>query len=44
LINCNCGLAQAIVAELYSFEEMVWIKDQKGSEVIKLLEDKMKST
>lgn len=44
LITHNCGLAQAIVAELYSFEEMLWIKDQEFKEVIKLLEDKMKST
>lgn len=44
LITHNCGLAQAIVAELYSFEEMLWIKDQEFTEVIKLLEDKMKST
>ena len=44
LITCNCGLSQAIVAELYSFQEMLWIKDQEFKEVIKLLEDKMKST
>jgi hypothetical protein len=44
LITHNCGLAQAIVAELYSFEEMLWIKDQEFKEVVKLLEDKMKST
>jgi hypothetical protein len=44
LISHNCGLSQAIVAELYSFEEMLWIKDQDFKEVVKLLEDKMKST
>jgi hypothetical protein len=44
LITHNCGLAQAIVAELYSFEEMLWIKDQEFKDVVGLLEDKMKST
>lgn len=44
LITHNCGLAQAIVAELFSFEEMVWIKDQEFDDVVKLIEGKMKST
>lgn len=44
LITHNCGLAQAIVAELYSFEEMLWIKDQDFKEVKNLIADKMKST
>jgi hypothetical protein len=44
LITHNCGLAQAIVAELYSFEEMLWIKDQEMDEVVQLLEKKLAST
>ncbi|HTV40460.1 MAG TPA: hypothetical protein VMF08_07795 [Candidatus Sulfotelmatobacter sp.] len=44
LITHNCGLAQAIVAELYSFQEMLWIKDQDFRDVKKLIEDKIKST
>ena len=44
LITHNCGLAQAIIAELFSFEEMVWIKDQEFDDVVKLIEGKMKST
>jgi hypothetical protein len=44
LITHNCGLAQSIVAELYSFEEMLWIKDQEMDQVVKLLEDKLAST
>lgn len=44
LITHNCGLVQAIVAELYSFEEMLWIKDQDSDEVITLLMPKIKST
>lgn len=44
LITHDCALAQAIVAELFSFEEMVWIKDQEFDEVVKLIEGKMKST
>jgi hypothetical protein len=44
LITHNCAIAQAIVAELYSFEEMLWIKDQEYDEVVKLLEGKMKSS
>ena len=44
LISHNCGLAQAIVSDLYSFEEMLWLKDLSLSELVPLLEDKMKST
>jgi hypothetical protein len=44
LITHNCGLTQAIVAELYSFEEMLWMLDQEFDAVVKLLEDKLKST
>jgi hypothetical protein len=32
------------VAELYSFEEMLWMLDQEFDAVVKLLEDKIKST
>jgi hypothetical protein len=39
----NCGLAQAIVAELYSFEEMVWLCEQDPPDVVKLLARKMTS-
>ena len=39
----NCGLAQAIVAELYSFEEMVWLCEQDPPDVLKLLARKMTS-
>ena len=44
LITHNCGLAQVIVAELYSFEEMLWIKDQEMDQVVQLLEKKLAST
>lgn len=44
LITHDCALAQAIVAELYSFEEMLWLKDQDYDEVVRLLEEKLKST
>jgi hypothetical protein len=44
LITHNCGLSQAIVADLYSFEEMLWLQSLKLSELIPLLMDKMKST
>ena len=43
LLTHNCGLAQAIVAELYSFEEMVWLCEQDPPDVIKLLARKMAS-
>ncbi|HLY56464.1 MAG TPA: hypothetical protein VKS60_12960 [Stellaceae bacterium] len=39
----NCALAQAIVSELYSFEEMTWLAEQAPDEVIKLLARKMTS-
>jgi hypothetical protein len=44
LITHDCAMTQAIVAELFSFEEMVWIKDQEFDDVVKLIEGKMKST
>ncbi len=44
LITHNCGIAQAIVAELFSFEEMLWIKDQEFDDIVKLVEGKLKST
>ena len=43
LLTHNCGLAQAIVAELYSFEEMVWLCQQDPKDVVKLLARKMTS-
>jgi len=42
-LSHNCGLAQAIVAELYSFEEMAWLCEQPSQEVVKLLARKMAS-
>jgi hypothetical protein len=39
----DCGLAQAIVAELYSFEEMLWLCEQDPQDVIKLIARKMTS-
>jgi hypothetical protein len=44
LITHNCALAQAIVANLYSFEEMLWLQRLDSEELIPLLEEKMKST
>jgi hypothetical protein len=44
LLTHNCGLAQAIVAELYSFEEMTWLLEQPSDEVVKLLARKMASS
>lgn len=43
LITHNCGLAQAIVADLYSFEEMSWILQQDYDDVVTLLFEKMAS-
>jgi hypothetical protein len=40
----DCGLAQAIVAALYSYEEMLWLREQDPPEVIKLLARKMASS
>jgi hypothetical protein len=39
----NCALAQAIVSELYSFEEMTWLAEQAPDDVVKLLARKMTS-
>jgi hypothetical protein len=44
LITHNCGLTQAIVAELYSFDEMLWLLEQDFPTVVRFLEDKLKST
>lgn len=44
LITHDCALAQAIVAELFSFEEMLWLLQQDDDEVHKLLAEKLKST
>lgn len=40
----NCGLAQAIVAELYSFEEMLWLLEKDTDTATPLLMAKMTST
>jgi hypothetical protein len=44
LINCDCLLVQAIVAELYSVGEMEWLKVQQYEPLVEFLEQKMKST
>jgi hypothetical protein len=43
LITHDCGLAEAIVSELYSPEEMEWLKTQDNDVVAPLLAEKMKS-
>jgi hypothetical protein len=43
LITHDCGLAQAIVADLYSFEKMQWLLMQDHDEVARLLAQKMAS-
>ncbi|WP_444931164.1 hypothetical protein ACJJIF_05085 [Microbulbifer sp. SSSA002] len=43
LISHDCELANAIVAELYSQEEMLWIRTQDNDVVAPLLELKLKS-
>ena len=43
LISCNCGMAQAIVADLYSFEEMLWLQTLDLNELVPLLMEKMRS-
>lgn len=40
----NCGLAQSIVAELYSFEEMLWLLEKDTDTATPLLMKKMTST
>jgi hypothetical protein len=42
-LRCDCALSQAIIAELYSGEEMDWMKSQEYEEVKGYLADKMKS-
>lgn len=44
LITHDCALAQAIVAELYSYDEMQWMMGQEMDVLVPLLESKMKST
>ena len=44
LITCDCLLAQAIIAELYSVEEMEWLKLQPYEELREYLAQKIKST
>jgi hypothetical protein len=40
----NCGLAQSIVAELYSFEEMLWLLEKDTDTATPLLMRKMASS
>jgi len=44
LVTHNCALAQGIVAELYSPDEMLWMLEQDSKTVTALLVEKMKST
>jgi hypothetical protein len=44
LITCDCLLAQAITAELYSVGEMEWLKGESYTTVTGYLESKMTST
>jgi hypothetical protein len=44
LITCDCLLAQAIVAELYSAAEMEWLKGQRYEDITDYLALKLKST
>jgi hypothetical protein len=44
LITCDCLLVQAIVAELYSAEEMEWLKGQPYEDLTDYLAAKLKST
>lgn len=44
LVTHNCALAQGIVAELYSTDEMLWMLQQDSSTVAELVAAKMKST
>jgi hypothetical protein len=43
LISDNCAMAQAIVADLYSFEEMLWLQTLDLKELVPLLMEKMRS-
>lgn len=40
----HCELSNAIVAELYSEDEMIWLRQQRAEVVVPLLMEKMKST
>jgi hypothetical protein len=44
LINWDCLLVQAIVSELYSAEEMEWLKGQPYEDLTDFLSIKLKST
>jgi hypothetical protein len=44
LITCDCILAQVIVSELYSREEMEWLKGQPYEDLTGYLASKFKST
>lgn len=43
MITCNCDLAEAIVSELFSPEEMAWLKLQDNDVAAPLIAEKMKS-
>lgn len=43
-VTHNCGLAQAIIAELYSFEEMLWLLTQDDDTITPFVMKKMAST
>ena len=43
LFTHNCGLVQAIVAELLSYEEMIYAQTMKWDKVMPVLKDKVKS-
>jgi hypothetical protein len=42
-VTHDCALAQAIVADLYTFEQMTWLLRQNYSDVATLLAEKMQS-
>jgi hypothetical protein len=44
LITHNCAVAQGIVAELYSFDELVILQTFESDKLVPFLADKMKST
>jgi len=43
LVTHNCALAQAIVADLYNYEKMLWMLDQDTDTITPLLAEKLKS-
>jgi hypothetical protein len=43
-LSCDCYLTQAIISDLHSVEEMLWLRDQTYSEIAECLAMKIKST